>query len=170
MLRKLTVVLGLTMSLLVTRQASAIPVDLDRLRMWASPTPTSRGPLGPVRGGRASTPYDGRDHRTACASTEACTRTCTTVNPDLDDNFASTLQLTLRVPRERSGWSFSQAAAAGGSGTVIDFLYFDRPDKLGIADRLVRAPPSLGWDAGEPITFFFVSTRPPSLGDYNLIG
>ena len=29
MLRKLTVVLGLTMSLLVTQQASAIPVDLD---------------------------------------------------------------------------------------------------------------------------------------------
>ena len=51
-------------------------------------------------------------------------------------------------------------------GTVLtDFAVFE----LGQIGWLALFGP-LGWDANEPISFFFVSTRPPTIGDYNVIG
>jgi hypothetical protein len=60
-----------------------------------------------------------------------------------------------------AGYSFSEATTAGGS-FQIDFQADNTLDwgASGSADW---------WDTGEGITFYFVSTINPGLGDYNLI-
>jgi PEP-CTERM motif len=65
------------------------------------------------------------------------------------------------------GWSFSQALSAGGTGTGFDFLtgtFGDRAVWLGLERGIGE-----NWDFGEPLTFFFRSTKPPTIGDYNLL-
>ena len=68
-----------------------------------------------------------------------------------------------------AGWSFSEAGAAGGSGTASDF----RIEHLDVGGQLVwvaalGGPLGSEWNASEPITFFFASTQPPTIKDYNL--
>jgi hypothetical protein len=92
------------------------------------------------------------------------------VRPTLEDNFALNTQYDVAGYTGTAGWSFSDAGAAGGSGTVMDFLFFD-PGQLQFVSLIGFFDGTFpGWDAGESIEFFFVSTRPPALGFYNLIG
>ena len=61
-----------------------------------------------------------------------------------------------------AGWSFSSAAGVGGAGNAMDFALDE------IAGRLlwrVVFGDGAGWDSAEPITFFFVSTKGPTIGD-----
>jgi len=68
------------------------------------------------------------------------------------------------------GWSYSDALAAGGSGTAADFtIDVDVDDQTIDWGASFQQALSSGYDAGESITFFFVSTLPPHLGNYNLI-
>ena len=173
MFRKLTVVLGLTMSLLVTRQASAIPMDLGQYLMDAGLTDADivAGPLSdPFTVAEAPPPTMGEAINTVYFGGGLYTYVHE-VNPTLADNFALNTQFDVAGYTGTGGWSFADAAAAGGSGSLMDFLYFDTgPISWVSLIGLFGSPPTLGWDAGEPITFFFVSTRPPTLGFYNLIG
>jgi len=67
-----------------------------------------------------------------------------------------------------AGWSFSDAAAAGGMGLGGGFSIDLDPD--GTLDWEVDgALNTQGWGSGESITFFFQSTMAPGLGEYNLI-
>ena len=91
------------------------------------------------------------------------------MTPDLDNN--ARFDTALPVPGFAgatgvAGWSFSQAGAAGGSGTDIDFEI----KEFGQLEwtSLFLEGTTRGWDMNEPITFFFVSTKPPGIGDYNL--
>jgi hypothetical protein len=66
-----------------------------------------------------------------------------------------------------AGWSFSSAAGAGGNGDNIDFAIDE------VAGRILFRPVfDFGrfWNPGEPITFFFVSTKGPGMGQYQLNG
>jgi hypothetical protein len=68
------------------------------------------------------------------------------------------------------GWSFSDSGAAGGTGTAADFTVDVDVDDMTIDwSTNFQQNLSSGFDAGESITFFFVSTLPPHLGTYNLI-
>ena len=66
------------------------------------------------------------------------------VIPSLNDNFALTTGFDVAGYTGTAGWSFSDAGAAGGSGTPMDFLFFD-PGQLqlvsliGIFDGTSRA-------------------------------
>ena len=88
-----------------------------------------------------------------------------TVTPSLNDNSFLNTAFVVGGYTGVSGWSFSDAMAAGGNGDLTDFVVFE----LGQIGWLALFGP-LGWDANEPISFFFVSTRPPTIGDYNIIG
>jgi hypothetical protein len=67
-----------------------------------------------------------------------------------------------------AGWSFSDAASAGGTGTAGDF----RIERTGDNQLFWVAMPggAFGnWNAFEPITFFFTSTLPPTIQNYTLV-
>ena len=90
-----------------------------------------------------------------------------TVNPLLNDNSHLNTAFTVSGFTGSMGWSFSDASAAGGDGDILDFLTAEvngRLHWLGL-ERGIGA----NWDSGEAITFFFRSTLPPTLGDYNFL-
>jgi len=71
-----------------------------------------------------------------------------------------------------AGFSFSDALAAGGTGTLADFTITWNNDTDGTLDWEATLPILEFFDAGETIRFFFQSTQPPSAGeffDYNII-
>ena len=65
------------------------------------------------------------------------------------------------------GYSFLDSFAAGGPGGSLDFLTAEVNGRLHwlALDRGIGED----WDAGEAIRFYFRSTAPPRLGDYNLL-
>jgi hypothetical protein len=164
MVRKCTLTLMLATSLLAARPASAIPVDLDVWLLTAGPSIAGpltdefqvAMPLPPTMGEIENSVYfDGTLYTYVH-----------TVNPSLDSNAFLNTAFHVNGYTGTSGWSFSESTAAGGSG-AIDFAVFD----VGQIGWLSMFGPQLdSWDANEPISFFFVSTKPPGLGDYNLIG
>jgi hypothetical protein len=164
MLRKCTVALVLVTSLVAARPASAIPVDLD---LWLPGAgELFAGPLDdefqvammppPTMGTITNNVYfDGSLYTYVH-----------TVNPSLNNNQVINTQFNVNGFTGTAGWSFSEAFDAGGSGTAADFD-LDDFDQLKWDSNI---GPGFGWDANESISFFFVSTRPPTIGDYNLIG
>lgn len=68
-----------------------------------------------------------------------------------------------------AGFSFSDSGAAGGTGAAADFsIELDPDGTIDWENELVNGLAN-GWGIGESITFFFVSSKPPTLGSYNLI-
>ena len=118
-----------------------------------------------LRRRRCSTANDGHHSRTTCTSTARSYTYVHTVNPSLNNNFLLNTAFEVKGYTGVAGWSFSDAPAAGGTGTLLDFVLLE-PGQLGWLSTIGI----LGWDANEPISFFFVSTKAPGLGDYNLIG
>jgi hypothetical protein len=154
--------LVLVTSLMAARPASAIPVDLDTWLPGAGEL--FAGPISsdfevamkppPTMGEITNNVYfDGTQYTYVH-----------TVNPSLNDNVFLNTAFVVGGYTGVSGWSFSESDAAGGNGAG-DFAVFE----LGQIGWLSLFGP-LGWDANEPISFFFVSTRPPTIGDYNVIG
>ena len=89
------------------------------------------------------------------------------VVPSVNDVSHLNTAFTIAGFTGQIGWSFGQAALAGGDGNALDFLtgtFNDRGHWLALNRGLGE-----NWDFGEPITFFFRSTKPPTLGDYNLL-
>ena len=163
MLRKCIVALVLVTSLIAARPASAIPVDLDLWlpgagELFAGPLddPFTVALMPPPTMGTISNNvyYDGSLYTYVH-----------TVNPSLNNNQLLNTQFAIAGFTGTAGWSFSDSMGAGGSGAG-DFEISDF-DQLSWKSTI---PPGFGWDANEPIRFFFVSTRPPTIGDYNLIG
>jgi PEP-CTERM motif len=167
MLRKLTVVLGLTMSLLVTQQASAIPVhDFDLLILNPpSIVPslvdafTVAAPPPPTMGEIENNVYF--DDLTGLYTYVH------TVTPDLANNLLFNSQGAVAGFTGVAGWSFSEAGLAGGTGTGTDLTIDSIDGQLNWNIEEVLGSKAW-WDMNEPITFFFVSTKPPGIGDYNL--
>ena len=162
MLRKCTFALVLVTSLVAARPASAIPVNLDTWLpgagdLFAGPISSDFQVAMPpplTMGGIVNNVYfDGSQYTYVH-----------TVNPSLEDNAFLNTAFVVGGYTGVSGWSYSDSIDAGGSGAG-DFAVFE----LGQIGWLALFGP-LGWDANEPISFFFVSTRPPTIGDYNVIG
>ncbi len=166
MMRKLTVGLVLIASLLAARPASAIPVDLDTWlpgagELFAGPRTEDfvvANPAPPTMGDLVSSVYyDGSQYTYVH-----------TVTPSINNNFVLDTAFTVAGYTGVAGWSFSDADAAGGDGDDGDFFQVEGT-QLGWVST-IGLPFTFGWNANEPISFFFVSTKPPTLGDYNLIG
>lgn len=72
-----------------------------------------------------------------------------------------------------AGWSFSEAAAAGGAGDASDFLIdndlLDNTLDWETTGAGFSAPGTNGFGSGETITFFFQSDLPPAPNFYALI-
>ena len=163
MLRKCTVALVFVTSLVAARPASAVPVDLDLWlptagELFAGPMTdpfTVAMPPPPTMGTTTNNVYfDGTQYTYVH-----------TVNPSLNNNQLLNTAFNIAGFTGTAGWSFSDSAGAGGSGAG-DFVINDF-DQLSWTSLI---GPGFGWDANESISFFFVSTRPPTIGDYNLIG
>jgi hypothetical protein len=87
-----------------------------------------------------------------------------TVTPSLSNNFLFNTEFAVKGFTGVAGWSFS-SVGGGGAGDPTAFAI----DQIG--GRLLWRPvfsQGEGWDAGDSIRFFFVSTQGPGLGDYNL--
>lgn len=68
-----------------------------------------------------------------------------------------------------AGYSFSQSAAAGGTGTAADFQIELDPDfTLDYGTNSAFRTATNNFGIGDAITFFFVSTQPWTIGNYNL--
>jgi hypothetical protein len=72
-------------------------------------------------------------------------------------------------PGHKVGWSFSDALAAGGAGTAADMVVNEDPDGTIDWEQIQTGASDAFFDSGESIRFFFQSSLPPGLGDYNLI-
>jgi PEP-CTERM motif len=89
------------------------------------------------------------------------------VTSDLNNNVLFNTQFEVSGFTGVAGFSFSDAFAAGGLGNAGDFDI----DEIGGQLRWVPGDQfglGAGWDLNEPIRFFYVSTNPPGIGDYNL--
>ena len=90
-----------------------------------------------------------------------------TVTPTGTDNSHFNTAFTVNGWTGAAGFSFGDSLSAGGTGTALDFLTAEvngRLHWLGL-DRGIGS----SWDTGEAIRFYFRSTAPPRLGDYNLL-
>jgi hypothetical protein len=159
--------IGLMMSLLVAQPASAVPVtpvDLDTFT------------LGPPVGGVLSEPFvvalPPPDTMGSLESQVFFDGThyayVQTVTPTTDNNLAYNTEFQVSGFTGVAGWSFSDASLAGGSGNSLDFEIQNVDGQLNWI-TLLGGQMGANWDASEAITFFFVSTHPPSIGDYNLL-
>jgi PEP-CTERM motif len=164
MVRKLTVVIGLAMSLLAARDASAIsiqlqqieitPVDLDSWEggsIVRSHTSLFKTGFTPSTGGEIASDvfFDGFNRYTYAHR----------VTSYLDFYSAGDIHIADFVTLSPSrftgiaGWSFSDALRAGGTGTDTDFRVIND-----IGNNFFLWTTHAGWWAAfEPIQFFFVT-------------
>ena len=185
MVRKLTVVIGLAMSLMVARNASAIPltpVDFDSL--GSSPVNFFNSFLGSHTGlfDVADPPPSTMGEIASAVFLSSFFSLYTyvhTVTPGLDDNlrFSTPAFENGAADIIMAGWSFSDVLRAGGSpidpSERIGIRVDDFSGRLNWDVRFTHpgcCSTPHGWDALEPITFFFVSTLPPELKAYSLWG
>ena len=171
MVRTLTVVIGIAMSLVAARETSAIPIDItpvdldswvggssvigsfDDFRVVMAPPPPPRPPqtLGSIV---SEVFYDGFDYTYVHTVTPRARS---------NDNEVFRTDFNVRGFSGIVGWSFSDALRAGGTGTDSDFRISNSSGRLWwIAGFDPTTDPPSRWGALEPIAFFFVSSRSPS--------
>jgi hypothetical protein len=90
------------------------------------------------------------------------------VTPSLNNNILFHTGFAAEGFTGVAGYSFSDAVAAGGPGSGTDFVISDLLGQINWNTAFPSIGSPSGWDAFEPIRFFFVSTNPPGIGDYNL--
>jgi len=169
MVRKLTSVLVLVITLLAASDAFAInivPTDFDT---WIT---------GPAVPGKPTTV----DDFTVAAPPPDSNGTLTndvylngglytyvhTVTPSVINNILFNTGFFAQGFTGVAGYSFSDTFAAGGGGGTNDFVVSDILGQLNWNTAFPSIGSPSGWDIGDAITFFYVSTNPPGLGDYNL--
>jgi PEP-CTERM motif len=172
MVRKLTVVIGLAMSLLVAREASADAITLVNLDTWIedkfflrSHTDQFRVPHPPFVIGELSSAvfFDGSREYTYVLRVTFSITPGLLGEPLFFTQFGNTEDPFFRNEfgfTGVAGWSFSDAAAAAGRGNEHDFIFGHDDISTG---QIGWKPHFLYWNPGEPIRFFFVSNRPPGL-------
>jgi len=157
---------GLLVSLCVARDASAVTIPAVDFDSWlAGPsvgTTTAdfdnlTSPPPTVGSLESEVFFDGSQYTYAHA-----------VTPDVDNNFLFSTGFAVPGFTGVAGWSFTSALGAGGAGNNMDFAMDE------IAGQILWRPlfeGSVGWDTGDTIKFFFVSTLGPGtgIGDYQLM-
>jgi PEP-CTERM motif len=171
MIRRLTVLIGLAMSMMVARSASAIPITPVDLDTWvpgsivgshanlfdvASPPAT----IGAIS---SNVFVDGNQYTYVHTVTPHVTL-------QSNSHFATAFSVANGFTGV-AGWSFSDAGSAGGTGTNTDFLLTEDQGRLTWSLRFTSTGPDRrsGWDPFEPIAFFFVSSQPPGARVYDLL-
>jgi hypothetical protein len=171
MIRTLIVAIGLAMSVMVAREASAIPITAVDLDSWVggsivgSQSDLFKVPNPPLTIGEISSEvfFDGSQYTYVHTVTPH-------VNLQSNSYFATAFSVA-RGFTGMAGWSFSAAGSAGGTGTDADFLLNEEQGRLAWSMRFPTGGPDRrsGWDPFEPIAFFFVSVQPPGARDYDLL-
>ena len=165
MVRTLTVVIGLAMSVLVARDASAIPITPVDLFTGESIVQEHHDFIGGFIGGTFRT--IGEVFSVVSVDSSGRYFYLHTVIPWLTNNTLFDTQFPVHGFAGIAGWSFGEALDAGGSGTALDFLItFKAPgEPLGPGELPGQlrwaAQAGLDWDGRDPITFFFASNLPP---------
>ena len=172
MVRTLTVVIGLAMSLMAAREASAIPITPRDLDSWmggskvGSQSGLFKVANPPVTIGDISSNvfFDGSQYTYVHTVTSH-------VSLESNSYFATAFSVAKGF-NGIAGWSFSDASSAGGTGTDTDFSLNEDQGHLTWSLRFTDGPdgPDLrsSWDPFEPIDFFFVSAQPPGARAYFL--
>jgi hypothetical protein len=162
MVRALTLSVSLALLLAVASPASAVPVSPVDLA-----TLTPGAPVGSIliddftsgagSAGEAATEvfFDG--------VTYLYTQT---VTPDNDFNFVFNTDFAAGGFTGVAGWRYTDAATVGANGDGSDFRIENVSGQLVWMATLGGAFGE--WNAFEPITFFFASTRPPTIKNYSL--
>ena len=174
MVRKLTVVIGVAMSLVVARDASAIPITPVNLDTWTedrfflrSHTAPFRVPHPPFAIGELTTSvfFDGSGEYTYVLRVTPfighafhdepmfVTRFGNTTDPFARNEFGFT---------GVAGWSFSEANSTDFFRINLDDVF---SGQLGWAPRPIAGG---SWVPFEPISLFFVSNLPPGIDTYGL--
>jgi len=165
MVRPLAAAVTLAAVVALARPASAIPV---------SPVDLGTVSLGAQVGGDMMDPFTAVVPPPASVG-DATTRVffdgasylyTQTVTPTGDFNFVFNTEFDPGGFTGLAGWRFSDAAAAGAGGTSSAFQIERTTGGLIWAASFGGAFGQ--WNAFEPITFFFASTRPPTIKDYSL--
>jgi len=179
MVRQLTLALSMSFTVLVAGDAFAVAIVPTDLATWITgpsflphiddvfvtpPTPVS-SPMGAL----------GND-----VYFDSATGNYTyleTVTPSLANNQLFNTGFSAEGFTGTAGFSFADAAASGGAGAPClgggtgPGCAFEITNIAGQLSWYTNFPsrdnPS-GWDGGETIRFFYVSTNPPEMGDYNL--
>ena len=162
--RKVTFIACLAFSVSLGKEASAIPVTLVNLDTFApgSPLSSNMDEFNPPGSSTVTGILDSSVFLDG--PTYLYTQTVTsTVNFNLVFNTPFEVTGFTGV----AGWSFSDAGAVGATGTASDF-------GIGAVGGQLIWIATLGgafgqWDALEPITFFFASTAPPTIKNYDLV-
>lgn len=165
MLRALSVTLGLACALVVARPASAIPVspvDLNTVALNSQVGGTMIDAFTTL----LPPPDDIGDATTRVFFDGVNYIYTQTVFPTGDFNFVYNTEFSVSGFTGTAGWRFSDAAAFGAGGNSSDFHIEN------VGGNLVWTALFGGafgeWNSFEPITFFFVSTLPPTIKNYNL--
>ena len=170
MIRTLTVAIGLAMSVIVARDASAVPitpVDLDS-RVRGSIV-ESQSDLFKV----ANPPVTIGDLTSDVfleASQYTYVHTVTSYVTFQSNSYFATAFSVAKGFTGIAGWSFSDARSAGGTGTKTDFFLNEDQGRLIWSPRFTDGPDlRSGLEPFEPIAFFFVSIQPPGARGYDLL-
>ncbi len=90
-----------------------------------------------------------------------------TVTPALNNNQLFNTGFSAAGFTGIAGFSFGDTTSAGGAGAA-SFLITEVLGQLSWYTQFPSLATPDGWDSMETIRFFFVSTNPPDIGDYNL--
>ena len=189
MVRTLTVVIGVAMSLLGARDASAIPitpVDFDQFSLGDHVLSSFLGSHTGLFGVANPPPFTMGEisSEVFLSSVFPLYTYVHTVTPGLDNNKSFTVQYRDDGFIHSAGFSFSDVLRAAGSNPDeppvepseaisidVDEVNFRFTWAVKFTEPTCCEPFSPGWDALEPITFFFMSSLPPGkLKAYNLVG
>ena len=171
MIRTFTVVMGLAMSVMVAREASAIPITPVDLDSWAGGSIVGSqadlfkiaNPPATIGDISSNVFFDGSQYTYVHTVTPH-------VNLQSNSQFATAFSVASGFTGI-AGWSFSDAGSAGGTGTNTDFFLNEDQGRLVWSLRFSTTGPDRrsGWIPFEPIAFFFVSVQPPGARDYDLL-
>ena len=170
MVRTLTVVIGVAISLMLAREASAIPITPVDLDSWVggsivrSQSDLFKIASPPVTIGDISSNVflDGSEY--------TYVHTVTSHVILQSNSYFGTAFSVAKGFSGIAGWSFSAARSAGGTGTDTDFFLNEDQGRLTWSMRFTDGPDRhSGWDSFEPIAFFFVSVQPPGARAYDLL-
>lgn len=162
MVRAACVTLTLAFSLVVASQASAVPVspaDLDVLDVGSQV-----GSVVVDRFASASSDMIGKI-KTRVYFDGSTYYYTSLVKSYGDFNLLFNTEFSVPGFTGLAGWSYGDAAGAGANGNGSDFLIENVGGRLSWIATMGGAFGE--WNAFEPITFFFASTLPPTIKNYN---
>jgi len=167
MTTRLAAALGLVASLAFASEALAVPIPATDLDAWLTGGETSIGVSTDDFIATSPTQTVGSLSNEVLFNSTTGEYTYTHAVTPAGSGFLFNTEFAPPGFTNVAGWSFSSAAGAGGAGNDMDFAIDELFGRI-----LFRPIFDAGrfWEAGETITFFYVSTKGPGMGQYGLNG